>query len=103
MIVKGKNSSLCIDDQSITIVRKEPFQRARTKIIPISNITAITFQPKSFGSAFGYMIFSIQGGQEPRRGTIAASMSDNAVLFNRKQEKDFLQAKEYIEKLISNK
>lgn len=102
MIVKGKNSSLSIDERSITITRKAPFQRASIKTIPIANITAIMFQPASFGSAFGYMIFSIYGGQEPRRGSTAASMNDNAVLFKHRQEKDFLQAKEHIEKIIES-
>src|SRR5258708_4993292 len=102
MVTQGKYSSLSIDDHTITITRKERFQPMRTKTIPISKITAITFQPNRFGQAFGYMLFSIQGGKEPRSGTMAAAMSDNAVFFNRKQEKDFLQAKEYIERIIGS-
>lgn len=100
MVIQGKFGSLSIDDHTIAITRKERFQPMRTKTIPLSKITAITFQPNRFGQAFGYMLFSIQGGQEPRSGIFAAAMSDNTVYFNRKQKKDFLQAKEYIEKLM---
>ncbi len=102
MEVQGKNNSLTITDTKVTVTRKvAPFQPALKKDILITSITAITFQPAGLLQP-GYIIFSLTGGQEPGSGSIAAALNDNAVLFNRKQENDFLQAKEHIEKLISS-
>jgi hypothetical protein len=101
MELQGRASSLTIRERSITITRKvRAFSPPLQKDIPIQKITAITFQRAGLFSP-GYITFSLIGGTEPRSGALSAAMNDNAVLFTRKQEKEFLQAKEYLERLIA--
>jgi hypothetical protein len=101
MLIQGKNSSLTINEGTITVSRHvRPFSPPLRKDIPINKITAVTFQPASFLYP-GYIIFSLVGGTEPRSGSINAALNDNSVLFTKKQEPSFLQAKEHVDRLIS--
>jgi hypothetical protein len=71
------------------------------KEIPIKNITAVQFKrPGSLTN--GYIQFTILGGVESRGGIMDATGDENTVLFDNKQESDFLEIKRYIDSQIDD-
>ncbi|MBI3911249.1 MAG: SHOCT domain-containing protein [Armatimonadetes bacterium] len=65
-----------------------------TKSIPIVCITGIQF--KKSGLTSGYLQFTIPGGNESRRGVLAAASDENTFMFAGQNELA-LKIKEYIE------
>lgn len=66
------------------------------KEIRISRIAGIQF--KKPGLTNGYIQFSFSGGDESKGGVFSASQDENTVMFKAAQERDFLRAKEEIER-----
>lgn len=67
------------------------------KEIPIKSITSIQFKKPGFTN--GYIEFSFSGGKETKgKGTFGAVENENAMVFTSKHLKDFIKAKELIDK-----
>lgn len=70
------------------------------KEISISQISAI--QLKKVGFTNGYIQFSFIGGQENKSGIFSATQDENTVMFNAKQQNDFLILKERIDQIVAS-
>ena len=61
-----------------------------TKIIALKSITAIQFLKDNF------IQFAFMGSQESKSGYFAATKDENTIMFNKKQNADFEQIRDYI-------
>lgn len=102
MPVKGVTGSLNIVDGKLVIIHKTLLAKPIEKVIPLNQITSISFVRAGMMSN-GYIRFSFRGGQEFKAGPRYRPFSDeNAIVFKRQQEEDFRGIKDYIEQVISS-
>ncbi len=101
LAVRGVNGQLRVTSDKITISRKGALALLGhglkgDKEISIEQITSIQF--KQAGTFFnGYIQFAFVGGQESKSGIFDAARDENSIMFNVKQQPDFLKAKDLIE------
>jgi len=71
------------------------------KEILISQLSAIQFK-KAGMLTNGYIQFSFLGGHETKGGLLDATRDENTVMFNTKQQKEFIELKERIDQMIAS-
>jgi hypothetical protein len=72
-----------------------------TKVIPYTSITAIQF--KKSGITYGYIQFSILGGNENKWGLYQASFDENTFVFSKSNQNELAEEiKDYIEDKIKS-
>lgn len=104
MIAKGQTGSLKFDGQFVTIERKgflaATTQGRGTKRIPITQITAVQFNPAK-AITRGYISFTISGGQELKskvgRQSFDAFNDENSLTFLAGASKNFEAIRDAIE------
>jgi|GEM_PF-1104402 len=104
-VMKGINDLLEVFDDKVTITPKGLIGAINkgfkgTKSIPFFSISAIQF--KKSGVLSGYLQFSIPGGNESRRGILAATKDENTFMFaGPKANEEAIKIKDYIEQGIA--
>lgn len=105
MLIEGSNGAITVDGECLRIRRKgvanlltQGFQGEKT--IPFSTIRAVQFKDAGRWMA-GYIQFSIAGAVERSPGIMEATMDENAVLFEKKQEPAFQQLRAMVEDRLS--
>jgi hypothetical protein len=79
------NYTISIDEFGVSIQRKGLMNGGNwTKRIPFTSLTAVQFKPA--GMMGGYLQFSVQGGNEPRGGVLAAAADENSITFSKKEQ-----------------
>lgn len=102
MPIKGVTGSLDIVDGKLIIIHKTLLAKPVEKVIPLNQITSISFARAGMMSN-GYIRFSFRGGQEFKAGPRYNPVSDeNAIAFKRQQEEAFRGMKDYIEQVMSS-
>jgi hypothetical protein len=71
------------------------------KEILISQLSAIQLK-KAGMLTNGYIQFSFLGGHETKGGLLDATRDENTVMFNTKQQKEFIELKERIDQMIAS-
>jgi Domain of unknown function (DUF4429)/Short C-terminal domain len=107
MATEGHNGQVNFDGTFVTITRKGFLARASIgkgeKRIPLTSITAVQIKPAG-SMVNGFIQFSLPGGNEGRSKfgsqTMDASKDENTVLFTKKQQADFEQLRDEIERAI---
>ncbi len=106
MEAKGVNGQLQLLENKIRILRKGLMAFTShglkgEKEILIKSISSIQLKKASF-LINGYIQFSFIGGQETKGGILDATKDENTIMFNSKQQPDFIKIKEAIEeKMLS--
>jgi hypothetical protein len=101
-VAQGWNATLYVYEDKIEIVRKEKMLlffanfTLGDKEIPISNISAINFK-RAGDIVGGFIRFSSPGAGEIKN----VNADENAIVFTKKQQDDFLEAKDTINNLIN--
>ena len=70
-----------------------------TKQIPFSSITAVQFKSAQL-LLFGYLQFSLLGGNEARGGVFQAAGDENTITFNKKEQEKAERLKQLVEDKI---
>lgn len=102
---KGYNGTIILTKQGVVIKRgaKGFFfgggMLRGDKTIPYGSITAV--QLKKAGFVSGYIQLSVKGGIEAKGGAWQASSDENSVSFYSNKNREFMRAKDEIEKRIS--
>jgi len=103
---KGQNGAVTFDGTYITIIRKGFGSRMMGQVkgekrILVSTLTAV--QLKSVGMMNGYIQFTLPGGNESRSNrTVDAAKDENTVTFTKKQQPQFVELREAVEKAMAN-
>jgi hypothetical protein len=105
----GRNGQVTFDGKTVTISREGLAARAShgrgEKSIPIRQIAAVQFKPNSLTTA-GFIQFTVPGEMSNNRGkggrTIDAAKDENAVLFSKKVEEDFVALKNAVQRAIAD-
>lgn len=106
---EGRNGQVTFDGKTVTITREGFAARAThgrgEKSIPIRQIAAVQFKPNSFATV-GFIQFTVPGEMSNNRGKggrgIDAAKDENAVLFPKKVEADFVALKEAVQAAIAD-
>lgn len=101
---EGINGQIFITGNKVTIRRKGGMALLTQglkgeKNIPVKNITSVQFK-QATKITNGFIQFSILAGNEAKGGILNAVNDENTVMFNAKQEPDFIEVKNYIEDKI---
>lgn len=104
----GRNGQVSFDGRTVTITREGAAARAThgrgEKSIPIRQIAAVQFKPNSFATV-GFIQFTVPGEMSKNRGkggrTMDAAKDENAVLFSKKAEQDFLNLKAAVQSALA--
>lgn len=105
----GRNGQISFDGKMVTITREGFAARAThgrgEKSIPIRQIAAVQVKPNSFATV-GYIQFTVPGEISSRTSkggrTMDASKDENAVLFTKKNEPEFLAIKAAVQQAIAD-
>jgi hypothetical protein len=98
MNIKGLNGTMEITETAIILNRKVGFGWSSTTI-KIASINSITFTPAGLVRK-GSIRFGFVGASDTPLALRGGSADQNALMFTRKQQPDFLRAKEYIQQRI---
>jgi len=103
---KGINGQIELYINKVRILRKGVFAFISQglkgdKEILISSISSIQFK-KAGAWTNGYIQFAFMGGTEAKGGLFQATQDENTVMFNTKQQHDFVRIKIMVEKLMQN-
>lgn len=104
---KGVSGTITFDGKIINIERSGILGRGTvgkgTKRFPATKLSSIQIKPAG-PLMNGYIEFSLPGGTEARssfgHATAQAGRNENAVVFTRKQQPDFLALRDAIESVI---
>lgn len=104
----GRNGQITFDGKMVTITREGFAARAThgrgEKSIPLRQITAVQLKPNGFATV-GFIQFTVPGEQSSRTSkggrTMDASKDENAVLFAKKAEPEFLALKSAVQQAIA--
>lgn len=101
---KGVNGQLELLENKLVIRRKGAISFITQglkgdKEIQIKQISSIQLKSPSFVTN-GYIQFGFLGGQETKGGLFNATKDENTIMFNKKQEDDFLEIKKIIEEKL---
>lgn len=108
LTAKGRNGQISFDGKTVTITREGFAARAThgrgEKSIPIRQIAAVQLKPNSFATV-GYIQFTVPGEMSNNKAkggrTMDASKDENAVLFVKKNEPEFIALKSAIQQAIA--
>lgn len=106
MEVKGVNGAIELTKNKIVIKRKG-FLALMTqgfkgdKEIYISQISSVQLKKPNL-LLNGYIQFTFSGGKEAKGGITQATSDENTVMFNKSQEKEFINLKNKIEEYIND-
>lgn len=95
-VAKGYTGNLKVTPTKVILERTGLFRSRGNVEIPIKNITAIRFREATMVRS-GFIEFTFSGGQEGSSRFGAAANNENALVFTRQQERDFIKAKKMIE------
>jgi len=106
---KGRNGQVTFDGKTVTIQREGAAARAThgrgDKMIALRQISAIQLKPVSLMTS-GYIQFTVPGELSNNKGkggrTIDAAKDENAVLFLKKQEPEFVALRNAIQTAIAD-
>lgn len=109
LTAKGRNGQITFDGKIITISREGAaarFQHGRgDKMLPIKHIAGVQLKPVS-RMTVGYIQFTVPGelSNNKNKGhrTIDAGKDENAVLFLKKQEPDFVAMRDAIVQALAD-
>jgi len=106
MEAKGVNGQLEFTGNKIAIKRKGMLAKMTQglkgdKEILIKQISSIQFKPAG-ALTNGYIQFAFSGGKENKGGLFDATQDENAIMFNKKQMKEFEEIKSAIEEKINS-
>ncbi len=98
---KGYLGSITFDGKFVTVISTSRVAGKGAKRVPLSAIVAIEVKPAGFGTR-GFLRIETAGQQgrvyrSAQKRTKAAFENENAVLFNRKTQADFLALRDAIE------
>ena len=102
----GYNGTLILTDNAIIIKRGLKGillgggMLRGDKTIPYSSVVAV--QLKKAGMTAGYLQLTLKGGSEAKGGLFQSTTDENSVNFHSRKNKEFLEAKELIEKRIGD-
>ncbi len=71
------------------------------KEIQISQISAVQIKKPGVWTN-GYIQFSFLGGQENKKGLFSATQDENTIIFNPRQQRDFIALKEKLDQIIAS-
>lgn len=105
----GRNGQVTFDGKTVTIAREGAAARAShgrgEKSIPVRQITAVQFKPNAL-TTVGFIQFTIPGDESRRvskgRRTMDAAKDENAVLFSRKAEPEFVALRDAVRAAIAS-
>jgi hypothetical protein len=100
-VARGRNGQLTVTPTKIIISRKgvSGFMlhgHKGEKEIDLLQISAVQFKKNGLATV-GYIQFSFLGGGETKQGITDAAKDENAILFKKSQEADFISAKELLD------
>ncbi|MBC6972973.1 SHOCT domain-containing protein [Bacillus sp. Xin] len=101
MEATGVNGQLQIEGNKITIKRKGMLAKMTQglkgdKDIQIKQLSSIQFKPAGTFTN-GYIQFTFSGGKEDKGGLFDATKDENTIMFNKKQQPNFIKVKALIE------
>ncbi|PEP46834.1 MULTISPECIES: DUF4429 domain-containing protein [Bacillus] len=101
MEATGVNGQLQIDGNKIVIKRKGMLAKMTQglkgdKDIQIKQLSSIQFKPAGTFTN-GYIQFTFSGGKEDKGGLFDATKDENTIMFNKKQQPNFIKVKALIE------
>lgn len=102
--IKGINGQIELHEDKIVIKReglqaKAIYGLTGNKNIPFKALTTIQFKEPGFMSS-GFIQFGVLGGIESRGGLHAAAKDENTVMYVKKDLKDFVELKNFLENKI---
>jgi plasmid stabilization system protein ParE len=105
LYAKGRNGQITVSGGWVTIERKGLGRMGHSKgdrRIPLTSIMAVQMRPAG-SLANGFLKFTVPGSPEIRGGLNAATSDENAVIFTKKQQKDFDAIRARIEDYIEER
>ncbi|RLK47616.1 DUF4429 domain-containing protein [Microbacterium telephonicum] len=104
----GRNGQVTFDGKTVTIAREGFAARAShgrgEKSIPIRQIAAVQFKPNAL-TTVGFIQFTVPGEQSSRTSkggrTMDAAKDENAVLFAKKAEPEFIALRDAVRAAIA--
>lgn len=105
LFARGVNGQVKLKDGKIIIKRQGFVSKIShglkgDKSILINRISSVQFK-KAGTFTNGYIQFAFSGSDESKSGIIDATKDENTVMFNKKQQPDFIKIKKKVDELMS--